>query len=139
MLKCKFSVTSTTTTSICGTEIAPSKDVTKRLLKVFPISILLTSQKLKNIAISFILFFSHLSISEAPAPGLDEGLRKQMGEAAVNSARAVQYNGAGTVEFILDREVFFSFLFFSFLFFSFFFFFFFFFFFSFFSFLPIYS
>jgi len=43
-------------------------------------------------------------IEEAPAPGLDEDIRREMGQAAVNSARAVNYNGAGTVEFILDRE-----------------------------------
>eukprot|EP00008_Paramoeba_atlantica_P008239 CAMPEP_0201479292 /NCGR_PEP_ID=MMETSP0151_2-20130828/3992_1 /ASSEMBLY_ACC=CAM_ASM_000257 /TAXON_ID=200890 /ORGANISM="Paramoeba atlantica, Strain 621/1 / CCAP 1560/9" /LENGTH=658 /DNA_ID=CAMNT_0047860701 /DNA_START=190 /DNA_END=2166 /DNA_ORIENTATION=+ len=43
-------------------------------------------------------------IEEAPAPGLEESLRRQMGSAAVNAARAVQYTGAGTVEFILDRE-----------------------------------
>ena len=35
-----------------------------------------------------------------------------MGSAAVNAARAVQYTGAGTVEFILDREVFLFFVFF---------------------------
>ncbi|XP_053675442.1 methylcrotonoyl-CoA carboxylase subunit alpha, mitochondrial [Anopheles nili] len=43
-------------------------------------------------------------IEEAPAPGLSEDLRKQLGEAAVRAAKAVNYVGAGTVEFILDKE-----------------------------------
>jgi 3-methylcrotonyl-CoA carboxylase alpha subunit len=41
-------------------------------------------------------------IEEAPAPGMDEGRRKAMGEAAVRAAAAVGYVGAGTVEFIAD-------------------------------------
>lgn len=43
-------------------------------------------------------------IEEAPAPGLSEALRKELGEAAVRAAKAVNYVGAGTVEFILDKE-----------------------------------
>ncbi|VBB09809.1 rudiment single hybrid motif [Lucifera butyrica] len=39
---------------------------------------------------------------EAPSPALDEKLRRQMGRAAVLAAQAVQYHGAGTVEFLLD-------------------------------------
>ncbi len=45
-------------------------------------------------------------IEEAPAPGLDAGRRRAMGEAAVAAARAAGYVGAGTVEFIADRETF---------------------------------
>jgi len=41
-------------------------------------------------------------IEEAPAPGMTEGLRARMGEAAVRAAKAVSYSGAGTVEFIVD-------------------------------------
>ncbi|MBK6615360.1 acetyl/propionyl/methylcrotonyl-CoA carboxylase subunit alpha [Ottowia sp.] len=42
-------------------------------------------------------------LEEAPAPGMTEALRRQMGEAAVAAARAVGYVGAGTVEFIVEQ------------------------------------
>ncbi len=42
-------------------------------------------------------------LEEAPAPGMPESLRAAMGEAAVNAARAVNYVGAGTVEFIVEQ------------------------------------
>ena len=41
-------------------------------------------------------------LEEAPAPGISEAFRQQMGAAAVAAARAVQYVGAGTVEFIVE-------------------------------------
>lgn len=41
-------------------------------------------------------------IEEAPAPGMTQDLRAAMGEAACNAAKAVGYEGAGTVEFIVD-------------------------------------
>ena len=41
-------------------------------------------------------------IEEAPAPGMSATLRARMGEAAVAAAKAVAYEGAGTVEFIAD-------------------------------------
>ena len=43
-------------------------------------------------------------LEEAPAPGLTPELRQQMGEAAVAAARAVNYVGAGTVEFIVEQR-----------------------------------
>ena len=43
-------------------------------------------------------------LEEAPAPGMTEALRRQMGEAAVAAARAVKYVGAGTVEFIVEQK-----------------------------------
>lgn len=41
-------------------------------------------------------------LEEAPAPGMPAALREVMGQAAVNAAKAVKYEGAGTVEFIFD-------------------------------------
>ncbi len=43
-------------------------------------------------------------IEEAPACCLTPGLREEMGRAAVRAARAVDYEGAGTVEFLLDGD-----------------------------------
>ncbi len=43
-------------------------------------------------------------IEEAPAPGMSEALRAQMGESAIKSAQAIGYQGAGTVEFLLDED-----------------------------------
>jgi acetyl-CoA/propionyl-CoA carboxylase biotin carboxyl carrier protein len=49
-------------------------------------------------------------IEEAPAPGIPEGTRTAMADAAVALARAVSYRGAGTVEFLLDAGGQFAFL-----------------------------
>ncbi len=43
-------------------------------------------------------------IEEAPAPGLSERLRHTLGIAAATAAHAIHYQGAGTVEFILDLD-----------------------------------
>ena len=43
-------------------------------------------------------------LEEAPAPGLSPEMRAQMGLAAVSAARAVNYVGAGTVEFIVEQR-----------------------------------
>ncbi len=43
-------------------------------------------------------------IEEAPAPGMSLDLRLQMGQAAVQAARAIDYEGAGTVEFLLEGD-----------------------------------
>ncbi|XP_063080431.1 methylcrotonoyl-CoA carboxylase subunit alpha, mitochondrial isoform X3 [Cavia porcellus] len=43
-------------------------------------------------------------IEEAPAPGIKPEVRRKLGEAAVRAAKAVNYVGAGTVEFIMDSQ-----------------------------------
>jgi 3-methylcrotonyl-CoA carboxylase alpha subunit len=43
-------------------------------------------------------------IEEAPAPGMTDALRAAMGAAAVSAAQAIAYEGAGTVEFLLDSD-----------------------------------
>ncbi|MBA78415.1 MAG: 3-methylcrotonyl-CoA carboxylase [Tistrella sp.] len=43
-------------------------------------------------------------IEEAPSPAVDEDLRARMGETAVQAARAIGYEGAGTLEFLLDAQ-----------------------------------
>lgn len=43
-------------------------------------------------------------IEEAPAPGLSDSLRIKMGVAAIDAAKAIQYVGAGTVEFLVESD-----------------------------------
>ncbi len=43
-------------------------------------------------------------IEEAPSPGVTPELRRRMGEAAVAAAVAARYEGAGTIEFLLDAD-----------------------------------
>jgi len=43
-------------------------------------------------------------LEESPSPALDDHLRQKMGEAAVAAAKSINYEGAGTVEFLLDRQ-----------------------------------
>ncbi|MFT6276616.1 MAG: geranyl-CoA carboxylase alpha subunit [Halioglobus sp.] len=43
-------------------------------------------------------------VEEAPSPFVDDVLRQTMGEAAVNAAKACDYRGAGTVEFLVDED-----------------------------------
>jgi acetyl-CoA carboxylase biotin carboxylase subunit len=43
-------------------------------------------------------------VEEAPSPVLTPELRAQMGDAAVKAARAIEYVGAGTIEFLLDQD-----------------------------------
>lgn len=43
-------------------------------------------------------------IEEAPSPAIDEKTRKEMGDAAVRAAKAINYEGAGTIEFLLDKD-----------------------------------
>ena len=43
-------------------------------------------------------------IEEAPAPNMSQSVREKMGEAAILAAKAINYVGAGTVEFLLDED-----------------------------------
>jgi len=43
-------------------------------------------------------------VEEAPSPAVDAALRERMGAAAVQATRAIGYEGAGTLEFLLDRD-----------------------------------
>tara|TARA_Y100001968_G_scaffold1977_1_gene1692 strand:- start:6153 stop:7424 length:1272 start_codon:yes stop_codon:yes gene_type:complete len=43
-------------------------------------------------------------LEESPSPALDSQLRTKMGDAAVAAAKSINYEGAGTVEFLLDRK-----------------------------------
>jgi len=43
-------------------------------------------------------------LEEAPAPGMTEARRREMGDAAVAAARSIGYRGAGTVEFITEQD-----------------------------------
>ncbi len=49
-------------------------------------------------------------IEEAPSPLLDEATRRKMGEQAVALAKAVDYDSAGTVEFVAGQDRSFYFL-----------------------------
>ena len=49
-------------------------------------------------------------IEEAPSPSLSPELRREMGEAAVRAAKAVGYQNAGTIEFLVDEEKHFYFM-----------------------------
>ncbi len=41
-------------------------------------------------------------VEEAPAPNISDKMRKSIGDAAVKAAKAINYSGAGTIEFIVD-------------------------------------
>ncbi len=43
-------------------------------------------------------------LEEAPSVAIDPALRRRMGDAAVAAARSIGYEGAGTVEFLVDRQ-----------------------------------
>src|SRR5574344_459477 len=43
-------------------------------------------------------------LEEAPSPAIDENTRQEMGAAAVRAAKAINYEGAGTIEFLLDHD-----------------------------------
>ena len=43
-------------------------------------------------------------IEESPSPAIDEAIRNKMGETAILGAKAVNYEGAGTIEFLIDKH-----------------------------------
>lgn len=43
-------------------------------------------------------------VEEAPSPAVSEKIREKLGKTAVKAAKAVKYEGVGTVEFLLDKE-----------------------------------
>jgi acetyl-CoA carboxylase, biotin carboxylase subunit len=43
-------------------------------------------------------------VEESPSPVVDDDLRRRMGDAAVAGAKAINYTGAGTMEFLLDPD-----------------------------------
>ncbi|MGB0933403.1 MAG: acetyl-CoA carboxylase biotin carboxylase subunit [Lishizhenia sp.] len=43
-------------------------------------------------------------VEETPSPFMTDDLRKRMGEAAIKAAKAVKYEGVGTVEFLVDKH-----------------------------------
>lgn len=43
-------------------------------------------------------------LEEAPSPVMDPELREEMGQAAIRAAESVQYEGAGTIEFLVDKD-----------------------------------
>ncbi len=43
-------------------------------------------------------------IEEAPSPAVDEETRKKLGDAAIQAAKAANYEGVGTIEFLLDKD-----------------------------------
>jgi acetyl-CoA carboxylase, biotin carboxylase subunit len=43
-------------------------------------------------------------VEETPSPAVSQELREKMGEAAIKGAKAIKYEGAGTIEFLLDKH-----------------------------------
>lgn len=43
-------------------------------------------------------------LEESPSPAITEEIRKKMGDAAVTAAKSINYEGAGTIEFLLDEK-----------------------------------
>ena len=43
-------------------------------------------------------------VEEAPSPAVSEDIRKKLGDAAVRAAKAANYEGVGTIEFLLDKD-----------------------------------
>ncbi len=49
-------------------------------------------------------------VEETPSPAVDDKLRNKMGQAAVKAAEAIGYEGAGTIEFLVDKNLDFYFM-----------------------------
>ncbi|MEX2585944.1 MAG: acetyl-CoA carboxylase biotin carboxylase subunit [Balneolaceae bacterium] len=49
-------------------------------------------------------------LEECPSPVMTPELRERMGEAAVNAGKAINYEGAGTIEFLVDKDLNFYFM-----------------------------
>ncbi len=43
-------------------------------------------------------------VEEAPSPAVSDDIRRKLGEAAVKAAKAANYEGVGTIEFLLDKD-----------------------------------
>ena len=43
-------------------------------------------------------------VEESPSPFVDEKLREQLGNAAINAVKAIKYEGVGTIEFLVDKH-----------------------------------
>ena len=44
-------------------------------------------------------------IEESPSPAVDDKIREEMGKAAIAGAKAIDYVGVGTIEFLLDKAI----------------------------------
>ena len=49
-------------------------------------------------------------VEETPSPAMTPDLRKRMGEAAISGAKSINYEGAGTIEFLVDKNLDFYFM-----------------------------
>jgi acetyl-CoA carboxylase biotin carboxylase subunit len=44
-------------------------------------------------------------VEETPSPFMTDELREEMGEAAIKAALAINYEGVGTIEFLVDKHI----------------------------------
>jgi hypothetical protein len=90
MSKYKYSRTNWAVWLVSGSVTAPYNEGIRRLLKRYLSPFFYTS--------------SVTPFLQAPAPGLSPELRSDLSAKAIAAARAVNYVGAGTVEFIFDND-----------------------------------
>jgi len=91
MSKYKYSRTNWAVWLVSGSVIAPYNEGIRRLLK-------------RYLSPFFFYTSSVTHFLQAPAPGLSPELRSDLSAKAIAAARAVNYVGAGTVEFIFDND-----------------------------------